>query len=733
MKYRMKKYVQRMVMVVAVCMTGMYVQAVPAYPGWQSKTQADGSTIRVRLLGDEYYHYWETSDGKLAVEQADGTFLVSEQSVPTREEFQKRRSKARSQRRSKSVGSVNLAPKGVVILVNFQDCAMNNAHTHTTFNNMCNSTNCTTNRYKGVNYGSAAQYFSDQSNGAYRPQFDVFGPVTLPHPVAYYGEQGMLGDEEQNDLYMADFVIDAVLAAEEAGCDFSQYDSDGDEWVDFVYFIYAGKGQASGGSSETIWPHNWNLINALYYGFTHGTSDYYVTDDDWNVLVVDEVGIYSYACSAELDYNGELGGIGTLCHEFGHVMGLPDFYDTEYGSNYDNYLTPNDWDVMDGGAYNGDSHCPPNYNPWEKYFFGWVSSVNLGDQSSTNTLYANGTSNYNVYQVNASGQLQTATTTGLNYYLENRQQSGWDTFLPSHGMVIWRVDYDENRWQSNTPNSVEGDIRFSVVCSSGTMVGTVWEYDEYAGDYILLNDGSNNVFGEASGVTYWDGVSGKPVSKISESGSVVTFQYKSGTQENWYYYDDGTYSTSIGNGNNPFWWGIMLPAGTIQSVDPKLTHIAIAEMEDYNTQPIDIAIYSGGAIPQESNKIYTQTVEPEAANTWHVVALDHPVSIDKNKNLWITLSEGTDSYPALVSEDTGDPNGRWVSVDGIEWFDLADAGDNLNYTFMVRAYIEGLTNEDIETVESDKSAVGGHKILQNGQLFILRDGKIYNILGTIIK
>lgn len=701
------KLVCSAVICAAIGMMSGSVWAVPAYRGWQERTLADGTTVTVRQNGDEFFHYWETADGQLAIEQADGSFVLSNQALPTREQVRAKRTKAPMFRQPKAIGTTpNLAPRGVVILVNFSDSKLKNAHTLSVFDDMCNSENCSTNKYYGVNYGSAATYFSDQSNGSYRPIFDVFGPVTLSHSTAYYGEQGMKtinGEEElQNDLYMADFVIDAVLAADAQGCDFSQYDSDDDGWVDFVYFIYAGKGQAAGGSSETIWPHNWDLNSALYWGFTHGNSGYAVSDQEWNPLGVDGVYISNYACSAELDYGGDLGGIGTLCHEFGHVMGLPDLYDTEYGYNYNHELTPGSWDIMDAGSYNGNGHCPPNYDPWEKYFFGWVTPFNPGNKGTNGTLNANGTEDYNVFQINSSGTLTGATEEGLSYYLENRQQSGWDSYIPAHGMVVWRVDFDADLWTSNAPNNTENDPHLTVSTATNT----------------------------------WEEVSGKPVTDIKEKNGVVTFKYKGGAQEgdeNWFYYDDGTYATSIGTNGSTFYWGIMFPAGSIQGNDPHLTHIALIELAEYNTQPINIAIYNGAA-PQEVNKIHAQTAAAEGNNTWHVIAMDSAISIAKNKDLWIILSEGTDTYPAATSNDTGDANGRWVSTDGINWFDLASS--NLNYTFMLRAYItfaeEQNPGEGLESVESEESRAESGKILMNGQLFILHNGKMYDAQGRLL-
>ena len=720
-------------------MMSMSLFAVPAYRGWQTRTLADGSTVTVRQNGDEFFHYWETQDGKLAIEQKDGSFVLSNKAIPSPKQHAARRAAAVKRQRKAIGGDPNLAPYGIVIVVNFADSKMEAGHTTATFNDLCNAQNCTVNAYDGKNFGSAAQYFADQSKGAYRPVFDVFGPVTLPHDVAYYGEQkdAETDDEDDiNDLYIADFVIDAVEAADAAGCDFSQYDSDGDGYVDFVYFIFAGKGQAAGGSKETIWPHNWDLVSALYYGFTHGDSPYFVDDHEWNPLMEDGKIINSYACSSELDYYNTLDGIGTLCHEFGHVMGLPDLYDTQYGHNYENHLTPGEWDIMDQGAYNGGGHCPPNYNPWEKHFFGWADLFNPGDNPMNISLIANGEEGQRICQINASGVEQGARESGWCYYLENRQQNGWDSYLPTHGMMIWKVNYNADIWAQNAPNTTDDDPQLTVVCSSGTIIGTVWQYNSRTGRYDLINDATNNVFGEAAGVNEWEGVAGKPVTDISDANGVVTAKYKGGETdpgawEGWFYYDDGEYLTGIGTGGGNFYWGIMIPAFSLDGNSLELTQIAIAEIEGSNTQPIDIAIYEGGDIPMPANRIHTQTVAPEAANAFHVVAMDQPVAFDRTKNLWIILSEGTDEYPALATNDTGDPNGRWVSVDGEEWFDLADAGDNMNYTFMLRAYIRNtVPTENFEqTVGSDLNA----KFLHNGQLFIFRDGKTYTILGNEIR
>ena len=503
MKY---KYPRLLLVLSALMLSVSSLWAVPAYRGWQERTLADGTTITVRLVGDEFYHFWETQDGKIAKEQPDGTFVVTDQTRPTGEQIKKRRMASnmyQSQPR-KAVGTKpNLAPKGVVILANFKDTKMQSSHTQAVFDELCNATNCTVNMYSSVAYGSAAQYFADQSNGSYRPQFDVFGPVTLSQNYAYYGEDTDSNDKG-SDRYASQAVMEAcILANSQFSVDFTQYDSDNDGKVDFVYVIYAGKGQADGGDVNTIWPHNWSMSSAIYYGNCTYTSAQ---------CKLDGKTVDNYACSAELS-GSSLSGIGTLCHEFGHVMGLPDLYDTNYGDNYNNSVTPGEWNIMDGGSYNGGGHCPPNYDPWEKYFFGWITPVNLGTDGQNITLYANGTSGYVAYQINSSNTLQKPTTTGVVYYLENRQKSGWDKYVPEAGMLVWKVDFNSSVWTSNAPNNTAGSPRYTIVPANGKTTN-------YA-------SGSGDTY-PTSKVTSYTPITGHALTSITKSGSNITFKYNGG-------------------------------------------------------------------------------------------------------------------------------------------------------------------------------------------------------------
>ena len=505
---------KKILSIAVLCFVALAINAVPAKRGWQTRTQADGTTIEIQQVGDEFYHYMINKDGK-QVREINGMYVeVGE--APTPEVAKARRAKAVARRQRKDVGTTpNLAPKGVVILVNYSDKSMQSSHTQAVFDELCNSTSCTVNKYNGVKYGSAAQYFADQSNGSYRPVFDVFGPVTLSRNLDHYGHNidayGNLTDESSDDTedkYATDAVIEAcILANSKYDINFKDYDSDNDGYVDFVYVIYAGQGEADGGAANTIWPHNYSIQSLLYYaGRGQAFSEY-----SQSATLLDDVYLDNYAMSSELS-GSALGGIGTLCHEFGHVIGLPDLYDTKYGTNYQNELTPNEWDIMDGGSYNGNGHCPPNYDPWEKYFFGWLDPVNPGSEPQYVTLNANGTSAYNVLQVNSSGNKQGATTSGVCYYAENRQQNGWDKFVPAHGMVVWKVNFDATAWTNNAPNNTANNPKFTIVCSSGTKVGE--------------SNGTGNVFGGSNtSKTEWKSISSKPIKNIKETSGVITAIY----------------------------------------------------------------------------------------------------------------------------------------------------------------------------------------------------------------
>lgn len=769
---------RKLVAVVFACILAVMASAVPARRGWQTRTQADGSTIEVQVLGDEFYHYTINREGQ-QVREINGMYQVVGE-APTPAVAKARRAQAVARRQRKEIGvTPNAAPKGVVILVNFSNKSMQSGHTQATFDELCNSLNCTVN----AGYPSAGQYFADQSNGSYRPQFDVFGPVTLSRNVAYYGTDG---SEEGDDQHATDAVVEGCrLANEQFNINWADYDSDNDGYVDFVYVIYAGKGQADGGTSETIWPHNWEVSSAISYGSCTYTNAQ---------RTLGGKKIENYAMSGEIS-GSSLGGIGTLCHEFGHVMGLPDFYDTNYGTNYDNNLTPCDWDVMDGGAYNGDGHCPPNYSPWEKEFFGWATTINPGNEGQNLTLYANGTQNYQPYQITSNGSYVGPTTAGLRYYIENRQAQGWDAPLTGHGMLIWKVTFNESKWTNNEPNNTANNPYYTVVSAYGNKIG--WDGS--------TDNCPKNTFPGTKKVTSWNGVSGKPLLNIAEANQVVSLTYIEEPQiivdpfDVYFNAFGKPYDTiectgtlilpeidpvacsdgrefvgwcSVANYNNETTAPTFAKAGDVVAEGAAFYAVfanyeegegeAVAAFDGTTGGTFKIYAQAGNTkyyatSTVNNNKLQSTTNEAEAADflltpvsggftvqvggKYLTNGSKTNVSLSNTAATWSAesstqgswrLNSSVNAGRALVFR-AGDYNvfGAYATsnINGTEYFDLEIGGEGGGATYSNYstscAYGTGC-----ETV---KPAVKAQKIIENGQVIIVRDGIKYTVLGTPVQ
>ncbi len=459
--------------------------AVPAYRGWQQRTLADGTTITVRQVGDEFYHYWETEDGKIAVEQPDGTFVVNNEQAPTGEQVVARRIAARNAkqpRRAKADYGAIQPTKLLVLLVNFSDKSMNSSHNKAFFQNLLNGS-----------LPSVQDYFRTSSGGNYVPVFDVFGPYTMPNNMAYYGGN----DSDGNDQHPDQMVVDACALAAADGCNFANYDTNNDGKVDNIYVIYAGYGEAAGAPANTIWPHSWEIYSSNVTGTLKYNNKY----------------LGHYACSAEL--SGKSGsnsdGVGTFAHEFSHVIGLPDYYDTDYGTNSNNGVTPGEWTLMDQGSYNGSGQYPPLYSIYDKYFMGWATPKFLAKDEVKNVTMT--TAWDDAYQITGGTSRVACTSTSTVYYVENRQKSGYDQYLPGHGMLVWKVTYNATRWSKNDLNNTAGTLRYTIVPADGKTRN--------------YGAGSDPFPGTASKKS-WTPFTGCALTEIAESAGNISFKYNGG-------------------------------------------------------------------------------------------------------------------------------------------------------------------------------------------------------------
>lgn len=419
---------QRIFILNALLCLVLSVWAVPAKRGvWCSLSLVDGTEVKAQLVGDEFLHYYVSEDGtKYVQDESTGLYRKMTDEVTARRRSAVRRAQAqgRQKRMLRKAQASNVfqgTKKGLIILVQFTDSKFKSGHDLALYKRIANEVNYSDNNFRG----SIKDYFKAQSHGLFELDFDVVGICQLQHTYAYYGK-----NSNDNDVRAGQMVAEACLWAHEHGTDFSKYDWDGDGEVDQVFVLYAGHGEASYDKDpDTIWPHMHYL----------SASDYRKS------LSLDGVTVDTYACSSELNGDGNLDGIGTFCHEFSHCMGFPDLYDTSYAG----WFGMGDFDLMCSGSYNGDSKCPAGYSAYEKAECGWLTLKDM-------TNIEQETSIVGVQPMSADGDAYIIKNKGHEdeyYILENRQKTGWDSYLPASGLMITHVDYDADVWDWNMPNT----------------------------------------------------------------------------------------------------------------------------------------------------------------------------------------------------------------------------------------------------------------------------------------
>lgn len=419
---------QRIFILNALLCLVLSVWAVPAKRGvWCSLSLVDGTEVKAQLVGDEFLHYYVSEDGtKYVQDESTGLYRKMTDEVTAQRRAAVRRAQAQGRqkrmlRKAQASNAFQGTKKGLIILVQFTDSKFKSGHDLALYERIANDANYSDNNFKG----SIKDYFKAQSHGMFELDFDVVGICQLQHPYAYYGKN----NSQKEDVKPGEMVAEACLWAHEHGINFSKYDWNGDGEVDQVFVLYAGHGEASYKDANTIWPH-------MYY---LSASDY------GKPLSLDGVTVDTYACSSELNGDGNLDGIGTFCHEFSHCMGFPDLYDTSYAG----WFGMGDFDLMCSGSYNGDSKCPAGYSAYEKAECGWLTLKDM-------TNIEQETSIVGVQPMSADGDAYIIKNKGHEdeyYILENRQKTGWDSYLPASGLMITHVDYNADIWDWNMPNT----------------------------------------------------------------------------------------------------------------------------------------------------------------------------------------------------------------------------------------------------------------------------------------
>lgn len=526
----------------------LMLYAKPADRRVRNVKQSDGTTLRIFQTGDEFFHYYCTEDGKPVVRGANGDYFyatLSEQGELVSADFLAHNIEERTmtelslltantrngieeslytiakQRRAASTKGVTsdgpfaefgikqtIKPLGEinvpVILVQFKDEKF-------TYNKDFVEKNYNGSNFVGLHgkgIGSVRDYFINQSDSLFCPNFVVLDVVTLANNMEYYGANNSVGDDKRPEE-----MITEACAALDSTVDFSIFDNNGDGEVEFVYCIYAGYAESSGASENTIWPHQWTL------SATNKT------------MKLDGVVINTYAASSELAFTKadegidgpQLDGIGSCCHEFSHCLGLPDFYDTS-GRTYSNFGMDY-WDLMDYGCYNNDGYVPIGYSAYERDFMGWrkLQTITESGHYSLEALTSGGVGYKIVNNANSDEY----------YILENRQAEGFDSYIFNSGMLIIHVDYSASVWIDNEVNYNLARQRYTIIPADNKQLpmyraNSVKEYEDNLRGDVWPGTSGNRELTDVStpaAKVYTGGYMSKSIKNITHEDGIITFSF----------------------------------------------------------------------------------------------------------------------------------------------------------------------------------------------------------------
>lgn len=541
-----------MILLLLVAMVGNSM-AIPALRQKVTVTQPDGTTVTIMLHGDEWHHFTTTDDGYTLEKNKQGYYVYAQEvddelratdiiahdqvnrtanEVAFLQKVKKYQTPKMSAHNAKMKDSITRHQqqtlnnrraarydynkfRGLVILVEWNDKGFSRDDYSTIINDMVNKENYT--GYDNEKFtGSVRDYFSDNSGGKFVPTFDVVGPYTADFSQ-YDAQGGYTGNEEDYKPFSYAKILNNVINQADADVDFSKYDGDGDGVVDLVYFILAGNGSNYAGNDKRLWwPHRSRLYrvandNRLYYLVKDG-----VTFSDY-ASSIELYGLTSQPSSVRID------GIGAICHEFSHVLGLPDFYDANYetdGQSND----PSEWSVMASGSYKNYSRTPVGYSLYERWAVGFCDAPETIDAKGEYTLEP--------LYMNQKGFLLPTPLDTEFFLFENRQQSAfkWDKYLPGSGMLVHRVDFsDPSIWslggfKNNVVNTNAAHNYYELLRANGAHKSGGYYVDSADDAFPAKNKTELTNETSPANLKTWNGtLNDWAVTNISMKNGVITF------------------------------------------------------------------------------------------------------------------------------------------------------------------------------------------------------------------
>lgn len=547
-------------------------------------SQADGSQLDIRRWGDEFSHGWQTEDGFSVIKNEktglwyfaqtnnEGDLIHSKtrikkgankreasKSLRRSGKAKQRIDKRRQQAHNKNVfsrsmidgegavngdyatsvsnttisGTINVP----VMLLNFSDTS--SSFSRSDFNDfLFNDNKGLTAYYDEVSYGNLT--IQGGSSG-------VVDWVKLPENHRFYGKNNSAGYDANIGV-----MIEDALNLADRNVDFSQYaDENNDCTVDLIAFIYQGNGEHQAvGASDDIWAHKYSLDYLEAEGDGNGeyeTDDACPADNSKNMVIND------YFVAPELSTAGGRANVGTFAHEFGHVFGLPDLYDTN-GSTDGSTAGAGNWSLMASGSKNGanrDGESPAHISAWGKYMLGWIDPVKVNG-TDLSDFELNESAN------NAEAILFENPLNSEEYFIvENKNQRGFDAYTPGKGLLVWHIDDDlaapgANYQTKSGVNTVACDLGYQDCSDYHNGVAIVsadyWfdmeddfndgdEHDTFGND----GDGGSNEYGssqdwdtefssnEEVSSNWWDNSTSEfSISNISVKGDTMTFDLGEG-------------------------------------------------------------------------------------------------------------------------------------------------------------------------------------------------------------
>ena len=415
--------------------------------------QPNGDTLWTYLHGDEFYHWRSTIDGYVIVRDTDNYFyyavvdadsiqasniiarnlenrsVVEREFVNTNSALVQQFIHSTIQDIDKTIepNDTSLLPprqdvvsnngtrepvvgtrKILTILIDFKDYSF--TRTQAEFDLLMNREYGAV----GLNNGSVRRYYQENSYGQLDVVSTVVGPFRAEKKRKEYAWKHT-GKWWDGTFDIRRLVREAINHAKEC-VDFSTLDGDGDGYVDCVHVVFAGEGLSSGSNDSYIWPHSSILQNEIEE---------------------DGVKIQRYMITPELYLSGQIATIGTICHELGHVLGAPDYYDLHSDINSNEcFRAIGEYDVMSGGQWNKSGECPAHHNPYTKcYIFGWDTPTTITAATAEYTISSATTSKGNFYRIDTQ-------TEGEFFLLEHRSYHWFDKFLPITGLLIYHAHKD---------------------------------------------------------------------------------------------------------------------------------------------------------------------------------------------------------------------------------------------------------------------------------------------------